>query len=407
MGAARHAPVEEKFPADLTAALGSFETAGIRWCLLRGVDDRKDGDVDLLVSPEDMDRAAVALERLGFIEQRSTGYRPHRFFLRAGIDGWTKLDLVTELRFGPGGFLAPGLEGVLDRRRKAGTTFRLDPADEFWALLLHAFIDKPAIDEKRRAQIRALAPGALASPAVAKLFGSRTEATALVEAVRDDHWDGASSWANTLTPSGVAAGLASARRSFGRRVGWRLTPLYRRGVTVALLAPDGAGKTTVAHGLTRTFPIPVRTIYMGLYKNPRRRLPPGVGLAARLALQWSRYARALYHRRRGRIVLFDRYVYDAELVTGSAGGARDRLRRRVLAGSLPRPDLILVLDAPASELLRRKGEHGIARLERDLAHYRAVAERTSNASIIDATRPPDEVVRAAAARIWAAIATRA
>jgi thymidylate kinase len=389
----------------LNAVYRAFDAAGIRWALLRG-GHPADGDVDLHVSLDDMARAALVLEGFGFIEQRSTGYRPHRFFLRAGNDGWIKLDLVTELRFGPVAFLAPGLEGALSRRRKVGATFRLDPPDEFWALLLHGLLDKPAIDERRRNRLRSLAPHALASPAVANLFASRAEAEALVEAAMDDRWDRAGAWARTLAPSGTRARLVALRRAVARRIGWRLTPLHRRGVTVALLAPDGAGKTTTARLLARTFPIPVRTIYMGLYKNPRRRLPPGVGLAARVALQWSRYTRALYHRRRGRVVLFDRYIYDAEPAAASRARFRDRLRRSVLARSLPRPDLILVLDAPADELLRRKGEHDLARLERDRAHYRAVSERTSTSSLIDATRPPDVVVREVSALIWTALAAR-
>ena len=86
--------------------------------------------------------------------------------------------------------------------------------------------------------------------------------------------------------------------------------------------------------------------------------------------------------------------------------ARDRLRRRVLAGAVPRPNLILVLDAPAEELLRRKGEHDLEQLERDRRHYLAVADASPHAAVLDATRPPEDVARAAAARIWAALAAR-
>jgi thymidylate kinase len=408
-GATRRAPDESAVPVSIPAsskdAFDALDAAGVAWCLLRGADELadQDGDVDLLIAPGDIERAARALEGIDFIEHRAWGYEPHRFFLRMSDAGRSKLDLVDDLRFGPAaGVRVPALAGALERRRHEGGLPRLAPADEFWALLLHALLDKPSVEERHRLSLRRLALAGREAP-LAGLFRSSTDAEAIIDAVENDRWVEAAAWAKTLSPGARRAGVT---RALVRRLGWRMPPLRRRGVTVALLAPDGAGKTTIVELLAGSFPIPVRSIYMGLYKNPRRRLPPGIGLGGRVGLQWGRYARAVYHRLRGRVVLFDRYTDDAALPSGTATGTRERIRRRVLAGALPRPDLILVLDAPAEELLRRKGEHDLEKLERDRRHYLAVAHASPRAAVLDATRPPEDVARAAAARIWAVLAAR-
>lgn len=395
--------MEPALPAGVSVGFAALDGAGIRWAVLReAAPAHAGGEVDVIVSPEDADAARAALEAVGFIERRSWGYVPHRFFLRAAHDGWATIDMVTALRFGPRAVHVPALDGALARAVREGALPRLHPADGFFALLLHVLLDKRAVDERHARTLELLAPAALDSAVARSLFASTAGAETVIRAAADGRWDQAASWARSLR-GGSPAG--SAARAFAKRVGWRLTPLRRRGLTVALLAPDGAGKTTLIAALARTFPIPVRTIYMGLYRNPRRRLPPGVGLASRLALQWLRYARAAYHRRRGRVVLFDRYTDDASIAERAAG-ARDRLRRRLLVRVVPRPDLLVVLDAPAEELFRRKGEHDLAILERARAHYLNVAERSPGAVVLDATRQPDEIARAVAVRIWAALAVR-
>jgi MoxR-like ATPase len=55
--------------------------------------------------------------------------------------------------------------------------------------------------------------------------------------------------------------------------------LCRRGLRVALLGHDGAGKSTLAQSLTESFFFPVRTFYAGLSRRPtrERRLVPGCG----------------------------------------------------------------------------------------------------------------------------------
>ncbi len=71
----------------------------------------------------------------------------------------------------------------------------------------------------------------------------------------------------------------------------------------------------------------------------------------------------------------------------------------------PRPDIVLVLDAPAEVLLARKGEHDLVALERARVGYaRLVAD--GRAVRLDATSEPELVRSVAIQHIWHALTTR-
>lgn len=183
-------------------------------------------------------------------------------------------------------------------------------------------------------------------------------------------------------------------------------PVGRRGLGIALLAPDGAGKSSVAARLAESLPVDVRVAYLGLFPQadaPRRRLP-GVGMVRRLLRLWRAWLAARVHQRRGRLVLFDRYPYDALLPGGE--GAVERAWRWVLAHALPRPDLTIVLDAPGTVLHGRSGEHDAPTLERQRQGYLALARRLPAAIVVDAAGDGEATRRAVSSAIWDCYRTR-
>jgi thymidylate kinase len=178
----------------------------------------------------------------------------------------------------------------------------------------------------------------------------------------------------------------------------------RRGLSVAVLGPDGAGKSTLVAGICASIPLPSRIIYMGLsggaLRHARRLRIPGLVFAATAAIIWSRYLRARYHQARGRLVVFDRYIYDAVAPHPNRLNPAQRLSR-FLAGHLcPGPDMMVLLDAPGSVMYARKGAYTAATLENWRWHFRALASRSPSSHVIDATRSADAVKVDVLTALW-------
>ena len=214
-----------------------------------------------------------------------------------------------------------------------------------------------------------------------------------------------------------------------------------RGLTVAIVGPDGAGKTTVARRLQPMLPVPATYLYMGvsaessnhllpttrLVRFVRRRrgvvergprVPPPAGsapagrpspgkrlraaarLANRVADESYRQGLASWHRRQGRVVLLDRHVFaDYYLADVAAPGplpVSRRLHGLFVARVLPPPDLLLYLDVPAQLLFERKGEGTVAVLEALRHNYAQLAGAVPAFATIDGTQPVDDVAAEAA-----------
>jgi thymidylate kinase len=179
-------------------------------------------------------------------------------------------------------------------------------------------------------------------------------------------------------------------------------PRRSRGASVALLGPDGVGKSTLAARLAAAHPAPVETIYMGMWQGAdrpgRTRLDTVLAILVRPLRVWARVARAAAHVARGHLVLFDRYTYDALLpVTGSLRWLK-RPYFWLLAHLAPRPDLVLVLDLPGEVAFARKGEFSPAGLEAVRQGFLALAPRIG-AEVVDASARPEQVCADVLSRI--------
>jgi hypothetical protein len=401
----------------LAALFRALDAERIVWCLLRGEEelDLPGKDVDLLVAGAHMPPFRRVTARLGFASVPAWGYGSHAFFVSydASRDAWIKLDVVTELAFGPGYALATGAEAeCLSRRRRVDGAWLLAEEDAFWALVLHRLLDKGSIGARDAARLPALAEAAKTDGTLAHLVDSLCpldwSAGRIVAAARRSEWASLSQLAPALEAAWRDQRPLDVRRraianALRRWSGKALRLSRRQGVKVALLAPDGAGKTTLRQGIERTFYFPVRSVNMGLYQvhRPRgNRHVPGIGLAVQLSTQWSGWLRGAYHQRRGRLVLFDRYAYDALLPTRFRYRRLGRARRWLLAHACPAPELVVFLDAPGEVLHARKGEKSIDLLELQRQAYRQVLHRLPRAAVVDASREAEQVRPEVTAIIW-------
>jgi thymidylate kinase len=378
--------------------------------------DAPAGDVDLLVDPHDLERLRRAMAVGGFVSWRAWGSAgQHSFVGSDGEGGWLSLHVTDRLWFGRAHALATdAASGCLARRHRQDGVWVLDGDDELWVTVLHGLLDKGHVAAKHRSRLRELAASSQAGPsgpvprALAQAVGTSApfDPVALLAAISADRWSDAEQAGTVLSDRWSAQPLARLRtaRNLAALAVLRLVePLTAPGACVALLAPDGAGKSTLAAALRESFHVPAHVEYLGLYgaSSPLagRRTVRGVGFLARLG--WLLRARIVtrWYRSRRWMVVLDRHPYDV-LAMPPSRRRGERLRRWALSRAGPRPDLTVVLDAPGSVLHARKGEHDVAHLEQRRAEYLRLARSLDHASVIDATAAPEVVRRAAVAAVW-------
>ena len=388
----------------VACAFSALDARGITWALLRGVDELENpsGDIDVLVDPS---RLVDAVDALGEARYRLIRFWPaHSQAFLLGPTGI--MQVSTGLSFGRFYEIdVLGASGMLSRRRRVGDVWTVAPEDEFWVTLLHALLDKERIGEKHRRRLHEL----LEEPEVDSAPLARTltatglvDVTGLTRAVRASDWDAAELLGRQLRR---ALGHGSTRRRFAHRLSLLVSKaeesLRPLAPSVALLGTDGSGKSTVAERLRHRLPVDVSVLYMGTYGEATARgLPPipGVRLLTRLSRLAARSALGRWHRARRRVVVYDRHPIETDNAA-EGGTATDRLRRGVLRRIVPRPDVVIWLDAPPDVVMARKPEHDLARIERDREAFRALA-LAHHAVVVDASAPLDQVVEEVSAAVW-------
>ncbi|HEX3297032.1 MAG TPA: hypothetical protein VHR85_09460 [Nocardioides sp.] len=118
-------------------------------------------------------------------------------------------------------------------------------------------------------------------------------------------------------------------------------------------------------------------------------------MAVWMTEEWLRQLVALSHSLRGRIVIFDRHFfldyYHADVESGRRGPAQ-RLHGWMLERVYPKPDLVIMLDAPAEVLHARKPEATVAWLERRRQQYLELAPVVPQFVVVDVDRPLEAAV---------------
>jgi hypothetical protein len=395
--------------------------AGISWCLLRPLPrpEVASGDIDLLVQQGQLQAACAAGCAAGFTPVPGHSHGRNLLCYAPSLPGWLWIHLVDELSFGPFYRLQTGAEAAcLSRGESANEVRRLHPVDEFWVTLLHCLLDKTVIKPHHRDRLRALAVTIDHAGPVGSIVGSVSPVSwtpeRMVQSASRGDWLELEQMAPSLLESWSRRGPVRPAPGLLRRIrgaiAYRLRRWHRRGISVALLGPDGAGKTTLATQIERGFIFPVRLVYMGLTGGSLRRVNririPGMVLAGTLVVLWGRYLWAIYLRSRGNLVVFDRYIYDAAVPTPYPLSWPRRVSRWLAGHACPAPDLVLVLSAPGEVMFQRKRTYTAEKLEDWRRHFLALQRRVPELEVVDTTRPLDVVVPDVIERIWHRYATR-
>jgi thymidylate kinase len=425
------------FVASVFAAL---DAAAVSYVLLRGYDELLTSsgflEIDLLVKPDHLNWLRQTVAELSFVEWPAWGHSPHHFFLAFDSErgDWIKLDVVTELMYGhPVRRFQVDLADACLQQRRSDWVYRLSPLHEFVTLLLHCLLDKGQFRKEHRGRLlELLGSMEIENGKIGPLIEKYTAPVFFWETIRQAAARG--DWDSLLAKRRQLARRFFRRQPLSSR--WRIVcarvmrllrgpafALFRRGISVALLAPDGAGKSTLTTALAHDRILKARGVYMGgnlaasaltlpttrfLHrrlqakngaKSKANKILTGLNFCSKMVEQWLRAAIAHFHLWRGRFVVFDRYIFDS-WVNPKPRTLWKRVRRILFEAVLPAPDLVILLDAPGEILFARKGEHTPQWLEEQRRRYLRLKTRLPNLRIIDAALPAEMVRRQAIAMIW-------
>jgi thymidylate kinase len=420
-------PEQEEIGQLVTAVFRAWERAQVNFLVLRnyeGLPSFTTNDIDVLVAPEQVRHAEQTL----FAAAQEAGFRLHNRAEYASLalylsskqsNAQAQFDLFTALKWRGFDFL--NCREFLGRKVPRGLFAIPHPADEAATNLLDFVIYAGKVKPKYMLSIAARfrAEPALATGLLAGTYGP-AHAKFLVASGAQEQWAAIEAATGALRRALILRQLT--RHPWRAIRSWltdaaRLARRFLRppGLTVVLCGADGCGKSTAASavvdGLRGTFsPLKGRHFH---WKPPlfsaKRRTGRGPvsdphGQPARSAVvsfcyflfHWLEFFLGSHLRLRpvtfrGGLVLIDRFYYDFFV-----DQRRYRLQVppavvRLGYALLKKPDLVLLLDAPAEVLQRRKQEVPLAETDRQCRAYRALVEGLSNGRVINAAQPVEKV----------------
>lgn len=421
-------------------AVLALERSGHELCVLHGYKsypERIDSDVDAV--SRDPGSIPRILSEQGVADVVQVFHHEAISFILRGRGGDTRdlLNLDVATGCAHEGLVLMGAEELLSTYRPFKFFKVPSPGREFVCYLVRRAA-KGSLDDTRAARLGELyaEDPAECAEQVRRAF-PKPEAALILEAARSGSWAPVRGRLEGLYQAAVSdkrrahplGGLRHRLDAFRRRADRLLRP---PGLMVALLGVDGAGKSTVmsrvegdlapifwsvkryhrrplasalrwreryfSRGRTESRESPETVVTSAPHEPhamPQRSL---VASLAKLGFWWVDYALFGYaldvrpRLVRHALVMFDRY-YDDLLVDPRRYRYGGPLWLARLVGRLvPRPHLVVLLDAPAELLWARKREVAFEETIRQREAYLKLVGSLSNGHVVDASEPLDRVV---------------
>lgn len=363
------------------------------------------GDIDFWAAGSDRDRVCDEMASLGAInvvKARHLRWANHDVYILNCTDGWLQVDVkFGDLRVGPltimfeaellasvdAGNRFSGMARIADvliRRLARGKSLdddRLEDARLAWRSLGTDQRESVACDLIRRF-------GDEAAEGIGDLLEGREPAQPVARLLRMQVFG--------AYLGGPGAMWLALFKSYASITGWltrRLRPFgqYPQGVIVTISGTDGTGKSTTLENVeaaVRAAGLRCHSLYLGRgrgnlkpvaflraivsrrvqnkHDTPDVYRSPAANRGASWLYAFEYLVRTLKVRILGRVfgyvVICDRYCYDIALIPGASPAAV-----RTARWLCPRPEMNVVLHAPADVILQRKKERGRDELEKQQA----------------------------------------
>lgn len=422
----------------LSALFSAFDGTGLRYCVLHSWDDlpeRITSDLDIALHPDDFTALPLAFQSL-----RNSGYMPVQalnylvgayYFVFVWFDGTTvhsaAVDIIIEHR--RGGLKVPSVRSLISGRRRHGLFWIPAPEAEFLYLLAKK-VWKRAASPAQANRLKTLVEqlGQLNAEQLAQqIFLGQMNVRAVAACANGDldallTHTRAQTWKTSLARNPLA--VIGYVFSEALRCSRRLT--QQTGLLVAVLGPDGAGKSTLINELihvsqrafrrTRVFHwrpalLWKRTAQADTTQPHARPCRSAISSATRLCAflcdYWAGYVTLIAPlRARSGLIVFDRYFDDVLIDPFRYRYGGPHWFARMLSCLVPRPDLVLIVDSPEDVIFSRKQELTSEELRHQRQSYSEYAAREPRARTIDASRQIPDVTSDAAHSLFSFLVNR-